>query len=71
MPQDDSQFERKIPERWVQRMEKAATWIIVFVVVAFPILKIGTFLAFRPEGQQHSAMAERALAVMRWMSNLL
>src|SRR5690349_7792412 len=60
---DDSQLEREIPERWIQRMEKIATWWIVFVVVGFPILKIGTFVLFRPEGVQYSARAEQALAV--------
>ena len=64
---DDRQFERRLPDRWIQRLEKIATWWIVLVVVSFPILKIGTFLAFRPEGEQPSANAERALAILNWL----
>lgn len=67
---DDSQFERRIPERWVQRMETIATWWIVVVVVSFPILKIGTFILFRPEGAQHSVRAQQALAVWHWLRGL-
>lgn len=69
MPQDDSQFERRFSQRSIQRLEKIATWWIVFVVVGFPIFKIGTFVAFRPEGAQYSARAEQALALWRSVSS--
>jgi hypothetical protein len=68
---DDSQFERQIPERWVQRIETIATWWIIAVVVGFPILKIGTFIAFRPEGAQHSARAQQVLNAWDWLTKWL